>query len=202
MTEQRRESLDPGIKGRLADSQEYWLFKDKDKPWDEWKEVKNTYAKFLDGTVRKFSGFEELESVELKTENYADLGSVHGMCRGIIKFDGVTVYGFQSSNVSHGLILAYGYLFKLRWLRRTLFRDLTPDGMRQSFTNRPVYYREVPARVEHYEASNGVVHLIADGDSVCFPRLSSEMQPMKTMEEDLLSECIRWDRGGGEEVKE
>ena len=56
------------IKGTLADGQEYWVY--RDKPWRTWEEQKDKYAKFADGTVRTFAGFEHLESIEFTTENY------------------------------------------------------------------------------------------------------------------------------------
>jgi hypothetical protein len=91
MTGKRRRqgSTARDIKGKLADGREFWVF--KGEPWEEWKEQKDKYAKFADGTVRRFSGFEETESIELKTENYLtpETGNdhVYGFCRGLIKFE-------------------------------------------------------------------------------------------------------------------
>jgi hypothetical protein len=185
----------PDIKGQLADGREYWVF--KGEPWDSWKDQKDKYAKFADGAIRKFSGFEEMESVELKTENYLnpETGNnhVYGVCRALIKFNGVPVYGFASNEVGHGLILAYEKLIALRWLRRTLFRDPSPEGMTCTFEDRPVYYREIPARVSCYNVVNGTVHLISEPGHE-FPPLSPTVGPTKTMEVDLLSELIRWTR--------
>jgi hypothetical protein len=192
--------MGPDIKGQLADGREFWVF--KGEAWEEWKDRKDKYAKFADGTVRRFSGFEEIESVELKTENYLnpETGNdhVYGFCRGLIKFDGITVYGFLSSEVGYGLILAQEKLIKLRWLRRTLLQDLSPEGIANAFNNRPVYYREIPARVRRYDASNGTVHLVAERGHE-FPPLASNLDPLRTMEVDLLSELIRWAREEDEE---
>ena len=200
MAKKRRKPMGPDIKGQLADGREFWVF--KGEAWEEWKDRKDKYAKFADGTVRRFSGFEEIESVELKTENYLnpETGNdhVYGFCRGLIKFDGITVYGFLSSEVGYGLILAQEKLIKLRWLRRTLLQDLSPEGITNAFNNRPVYYREIPARVRRYDASNGTVHLVAERGHE-FPPLASNLDPLRTMEVDLLSELIRWAREEDEE---
>lgn len=200
MKRKRRAQIAPDIKGQLADGREYWVF--KGEPWDSWKDQKDKYAKVADGAVRKFSGFEEMESVELKTENYLnpETGNnhVYGICRGLIKFDGVPVYGFLCSEVVHGLILAYEKLITLRWFRRTLFRDLSPEGMARTFKERPVYYREIPARVNCYDVVNGTIHLISERGHE-FPPLSPSVDPTKTMEVDLLSELIRWTRDEDED---
>jgi hypothetical protein len=102
------------------------------------------------------------------------------------------------SEVGYGLILAHEKLIKLRWLRRTLLRDLSPEGMANTFEDRPVYYREISARVRRYDAANGTVHLIAERGHE-FPPLVPDLDPTKTMEVDLLSELIRWEREEDEE---
>ena len=63
-----RKTVWEDIKGRLADGQEYWVY--RDKPWHTWEEQKDKYAKFADGTVRHFDGFEHHESLEFTTEFY------------------------------------------------------------------------------------------------------------------------------------
>ena len=69
-----RKTVWEDIKGTLADGQEYWVY--RDKPWRTWEEQKDKYAKFADGTVRTFAGFEHMESIEFTTENY--LGELVG----------------------------------------------------------------------------------------------------------------------------
>jgi hypothetical protein len=200
MAKKRRKPMGPDIKGQLADGREFWVF--SGEPWEQWKDKKDKYAKFSDGTVRRFSGFGEMESVELTTENYLnpETGNdhVYGFCRGLIKFGGVTVYGFLSSEVGYGLILAHEKLIKLRWLRRTLLQNLSPEGIANTFNNRPVCYREIPARVRRYDAANGTIHLIAERGHE-FPPLASNLDPPKIMQVDLLSELIRWAREEDEE---
>jgi len=187
--------MERAMKGQLDDGRDFWIF--DGKPWDERREQKGKYARFTDGTVHRFSGFEDMESVETKTEDYPSTGNgddyIKGLCRGQIKFDGVVVYGFLSKELQHGL-LAYGILAKLRWLRRTVLHDLSPEGMAKAFAQRPVWYREIPARVHRYDATNGILDLIAESGHE-FPSLG----PEQTTEVVLLSELIRWDREEDEE---
>jgi hypothetical protein len=187
------------IKGTLADGQEYWVY--RDKPWRTWDEQKDKYAKFADGTVRPFAGFEHLESIEFTTENYLgdslDPAEVLGRCRCLIKFDGLLVYGFVRSGMSDALLHAYKCLDQLRWLRLTLFGNLNPERNLGHLINRPVFYREVPARVSHYAPGDGTLHLTAEKDHM-FPPMGTHGDPRKTAQEDLLSELIRWNRDEGD----
>lgn len=190
-----RKTVWEDIKGTLADGQEYWVY--RDKPWRTWEEQKDKYAKFTDGTVRTFAGFEHMESVEFATENYlpSSLGvaEVLGQCRCLIKFDGLPVYGFVRSEMSDALLHAYKCLDLLRWLRLSLFGNLNPERNLSHLVDRPVYYREVPARVSHYAPVDGTVHLIAEKGHM-FPPMGAKGDPRQTAQEDLLSELIRWDR--------
>ena len=81
-----RKTVWDDIKGSLVDGQEYWVY--RDKPWHTWEEQNDRYAKFADGTVRHFLGFEHLESIEINTENYLsgplDIAEVKGRCRCLI----------------------------------------------------------------------------------------------------------------------
>lgn len=191
-----RKTVWEDIKGKLADGQEYWVY--RDKPWHTWEEQKDKYAKFADGTVRHFDGFEHHESLEFTTENY--LGdsvkpeNVSGQCRCLIKFDGVPVYGFVWWEMSGALLHAHRCLEKLRSLHG-VFGNLNADPSLNHLINRPVYYREVPALVLEYTPHIGSVLLAAEQGRE-FPPMRRDLPPTKAAKVDLLSELIRWHHDG------
>lgn len=192
-----RKTVWEDIKGTLADGQEYWVY--RDKPWRTWDEQKDKYAKFADGTVRHFDGFEHHESLEFTTENYLgdslNPATVSGQCRCLIRFDGVLVYGFVCSEMNDALLHAYKCLSQLRWLRFTLFGNLNPERNLNHLIDLPVYYREVPALVLEYTPQSGSVLLAAEQGHE-FPPIRRDLPSTKAAKVDLLSELIRWNRDG------
>jgi hypothetical protein len=191
-----RKTVWEDIKGTLADGQEYWVY--RDKPWRTWEEQKDKYAKFADGTVRPFDGFERMESIEFTTENYLgdslDPAEVLGQCRCLIKFDGVPVYGFVWWEMSGALLHAHRCLEKLRSLHG-VFGNLNAEPSLNHLINRPVYYREVPALVLEYTPHIGSVLLAAEHGRE-FPPMRRDLPPTKAAKVDLLSELIRWHHDG------
>jgi hypothetical protein len=190
-----RKTVWEDIKGKLVDGQEYWVY--RDKPWHTWEEQKDKYAKFADGMVRTFSGFEHMENIEFTTENYVvshPIGGaeVQGQCRCLITFDAVPVYGFLCDHMTDALLQAHHCLWELRWLRSVAFGNLNSEKNLNHLINRPVHYREVPASVVGYEPSSGSVVLLAN-DEHEFPPESQGSSPTKSIQVDLLSKLIRWD---------
>ena len=163
-----------------------------------WEEQKDKYAKFADGTVRPFDGFERMESIEFTTENYLGdsldpaevrpMSLPHQIRRRTCIW--LRVVGNERCPITCAQMLGESFAGS-----HSVFGNLNAERSLSHLINRPVYYREVPALVLEYTPQSGSVLLAAEQGHE-FPPIRRDLPPTKAAKVDLLSELIRWHHDG------